>query len=129
MNENCWLKRMAIELVVGEAWEAEEFTHLANGIKREGGVGIRCGCTHINKLRERSSQNVCYGHKGTACRCVFQWMCVCVKEMYKCLTVCLSVCLYVVSFLVNDSVLFIRHFNTFDADARWQRPARQRDSD
>lgn len=64
--------------------------------------------------------------------CVCDWMCVCVKEMYKCLTVCLSICLFVVSFLVNDSVLFIRHFNTFDADARvgsGQRLVRQRDSD
>lgn len=35
VNENCWLKRMAIELLVGEAWEVGAFTHLANGIKRE----------------------------------------------------------------------------------------------
>lgn len=31
--------------------------------------------------------------------------------------ICLVVCLFAVSFLVNDSVLFIRHFNTFDANA------------
>lgn len=53
------------------------------------------------------------------CVCVFQLcVCVCLCERNVQMFGCRSVCLFVVSFLVNDSVLFIRHFNTFDADAR-----------
>lgn len=50
-------------------------------------------------------------------------VCVLVYEcLYSCMCernvqICLVVCLFAVLFLVNDSVLFIRHFNTFDANA------------
>jgi len=57
---------------------------------------------------------------GCGCVCVlviytYKYTHACVKEMYKYVWqyVCLSVCR--IFFLVNDSVLFIRHFNTFDA--------------
>lgn len=53
------------------------------------------------------------------CACVSTWMSVLMHVWKKCTNMfgCLSVCLFAVSFLVNDSVLFIRHFNTFDANA------------
>lgn len=41
------------------------------------------------------------------------YSCMCERNVQ----ICLVVCLFAVSFLVNDSVLFIRHFNTFDANA------------
>lgn len=57
------------------------------------------------------------------CACVCMCVCILVHEcLYSCMCernvqICLVVCLFAVSFLVNDSVLFIRHFNTFDANA------------